>query len=238
MKKDFVLRLLPLDPKQGGGLQAPPAGTPVFLSAHTGPGGLSETVLVSLDAEGARPIGRVNGDDPNRLFTRMQRGSIATARVQGEGARGAVEIAVHVEDFGNAGMPIDGRAVLPSRPPRRTRAVGFADAPLTFTEQDVNAWVRQIAARIGECENRGEDLQHFMQEQSDELRAYEARLPEAARRNFRRWYPAQVERLDESYAAARALMSGGQVQAGSRLHLVLWTVVVVLIVAGLIYEAR
>ncbi|GAA5234551.1 hypothetical protein FOZ76_20180 [Verticiella sediminum] len=239
MKNEIVLRLLPLQAHDAVATeQALPPGTQVFLAPVPDFPGVEDAVVVSLDPDGAQPVGRVPGNDNSRLFTRLTRGSIASAQVQGAAPRGGVMLRIRVEDFGNSGLPVDTREVLPSRPPRRTAVLSLAEAPTTFERDDVNAWVRQIAARIGEAESRGEDMQAFMDDQFTEMRAYEARLPPASRQRLREWYYQEVSRLDEAYGPAKAWLSGQEQPKQGGIRRWLWLVVILLLVIGMIYEAR
>ncbi len=230
MLTDFVTRA------EAGPTQTavvPPAGTRVYLLPDPDNGEFEGAVVAALDAAGTLRLGLVAGDDKNRLYTRLQRGSIATAKVSTvQTGRNGIEIDVHMEDFGGGSAP-SGKEVLPARPPRRTELVHF-DGEGTDPAR-VKDWARQLLAKAGEAENRGEDLRAFADDQHAEIQAFERTLPSESAARFRQLLHDEVHELDDvpapvywmlgEVAPAGATESGG----GNWLR---WVVILVVVIVA------
>ncbi|MBU4611352.1 hypothetical protein IMZ29_12680 [Achromobacter sp. GG226] len=192
MLTDFVTRI-----EAGADASLPelPAGTRIYLFPDADYPGLESAVVAALDLERRQPLGLVPGDDKHRLFTRLQRGSIATAKVSAtQTARAGLDIDVHMEDFGGGRAP-DPQELLPTRPPRRTELVHFEGRTPDRTR--VRDWARQLLAKAGEAENRGEDLREFARDQHAEIEAFERTLPPAEGERFRDALHEEVHQLDD-----------------------------------------
>lgn len=217
MLTDFVTRV---EAGATGPIPSVPPGTRIYLFAQADYPGLESAVIAALDLECQRPLGLVPGDDKHRLFTRLQRGSIATAKVSAtQSARAGLDIDVHMEDFGGGRAP-DPQEVLPARPPRRTELVHFDGAVPDRTR--IMDWARQLLAKAGEAENRGEDLRDFARDQLAEIEAFERRLPPDEGQRFRQLLHQEVHQLEDVPPAVFWMLGEAGPEAGRKSGGVRW----------------
>lgn len=229
MLTDFVTRV---EDAAGNPVPSVAAGTRIYLLPNSDYPGLEAAVVAALDAQGTQPLGLVPGDDKHRLFTRLQRGSIATAKVSAsQTGRAGLDIDVHMEDFGGGRAPA-ANELLPARPPRRTELVRFEGA--APDRNGVKDWARQLLAKAGEAENRGEDLQDFARDQLVEIQAFESTLSPADARRFREGLHEEVHQLEDVPAPVFWMLgesspqdtAGGQSTRWGR-----WSLIVIVVVA-------